>query len=179
MFAFLADAADHSDGGTSFPALDLWHYPSQIVWLTLTFGTLYWVLSSMILPRMSANLERRSDTIANDLDEAARLNENAQEAKQALEVSLAKARAGASQTVQEAEAKMADEIATETRRLDSELESKLAAAEASIAEVRAEALSNVETVAGDATGAILKKLGLSSVSSKDIGSAVKTAIERA
>lgn len=178
MFAFLAETAGHDDGSVAFPALDLWHYPSQIAWLILTFGVLYWVLSSMILPRMSANLERRSDTIANDLDEAARLNENAQEAKQALEVSLAKARAGASQTVQEAEAKMAEEIATETRRLDAELETKLAAAEARITEVRAAALSNVETVASDATGAILKKLGLTA-SAQDIGSAVAKAVKGA
>ena len=178
MLAFLAEAADHADGGTSFPALDLWHYPSQIAWLTLTFGILYWVLSSMILPRMSANLERRSDTIANDLDEAARLNESAQEAKQALEISLAKARAGASDTVREAEAKMTEEIAQETRRLDAELEKKLAVAETRIAAVRTEALSNVEAVASDATGAILKKLGVSA-SEQDIGVAVAQIVKGA
>lgn len=171
MFALLADAVQKDDGGVSFPALELWHYPSQIFWLTITFGVLYWVLSSMILPRMSANLERRSDTIADDLDEAARLNEAAEEAKQALEVSLAKARAGARETVQKAEAKMADEIAAETRKIDAELEKKLAAAEARIIHVREEAMSNVEMVASEATLAILLRLGLKT-SSADVKTAV-------
>ena len=175
MFAFFADTVEAAKDGVSFPALDLWHYPSQIFWLTLTFGILYWVLSRMVLPRMSANLERRSDTIADDLDEAARLNDQAEEAKQALEVSLAKARAGARETVQKAEDKMVEEIAAETRKVDEAIDKKLATAEARISEVRAEAMSNVQTVASDATASILKRLGLSA-SENDISKAVSNAI---
>ncbi len=174
MFAFLAETAGHDDGSVAFPALDLWHYPSQIAWLTLTFGVLYWVLSKMILPRMSANLERRSDTIADDLGEAARLNENAQEAKQALEVSLAEARARARETASKAETKMNDEIAAETQKVDAQIDQKLAAAEKRLAELRADAMSNVETIASDTTQAILSRLGISGTTQAD----VKTAVTR-
>ena len=176
MLAFFAEAS--TTEGSGFPALDTWHYPSQIFWLAISFGSLYFILSRIVLPRLSANLERRHDAIADDLDEAARLNEQAEEAKQELELSLAKARAGARETVQKAEAKMADEIAAETRKVDEELEVKLEAAEARIAALRSDAMDNVETVATDATEAILKRLGLN-VTASEAKSAVSTALNEA
>ena len=177
IIVFLADAADGHGAEESglFPPFDPTYFPSQLFWLAITFGVLYLVLARMILPRLSANLERRSDTIADDLDEAARLNEQAEEAKQALEVSLAQARAKARETASKAEATMAEEIAAETRKVDAAIDKKLEAAEARINDVRAEAMANVETVAGDATKSILGKLGLSA-NQNDIAAAVKNAI---
>lgn len=178
IIAFLADAASDGHGAEEsglFPPFDPTYFPSQLFWLAITFGILYMVLARTILPRLSANLERRSDTIADDLDEAARLNEQAEEAKQALEVSLAKARAGARETVQKAEDKMTEEIAAETRKVDDAIDKKLAIAEARISEVRAEAMANVQTVASDATASILKRLGMSAPED-DIVKAVSNAL---
>lgn len=161
LLAETAHGAEHGESGERvFPAFDATYFPSQLFWLFVTFTALYIALSRFILPRMSANLEHRSKTIVDDLDAAARLNDQAEEAKQALEINLAKARSGARETVAKAEAEMAEEIAAETRKTDAALEKKLAVAEARIAEVRAEALSNVATVATDATKAIVTKLGL-------------------
>lgn len=177
LIVFLADAADAhgSEESGLFPPFDPTYFPSQLFWLVITFGILYLVLARTILPRLAANLERRSDTIADDLDEAARLNEQAEEAKQALEVSLAKARAGARETVQKAEDKMAEEIAAETRKVDETIDKKLATAENRINEVRAEAMSNVQNIASDATASILKRLGMTA-SEGDISKAVSNAI---
>ncbi len=175
-FALLADTA-HETGERVFPAFDATYFPSQLFWLTITFAALYFVLSQMILPRLAGNLERRSDTIADDLDEAARLNEQAEEAKQALEVSLADARSRARETAAKAEAKMADEIAAESRKVDQQIEQKLAAAEAHLTELRNDAMSNVESIASDTTQVILSRLGLSGTSKKDIASAVGRALK--
>jgi F-type H+-transporting ATPase subunit b len=178
LIVFLADVANDGHGSEEsglFPPFDPAYFPSQLFWLAITFGVLYIVLARMILPRLSANLEKRSDTIANDLDEAAKLSEQAEEAKQALEVSLAQARAKARETASKAEAAMAEEIAAETRKVDAVIDKKLEAAEARIDEVRTEAMANVETIAGDAAKSILDKLGLAA-KENDISAAVKTAI---
>ena len=178
LTVFLAETAHDGHGAEEsgiFPPFDPTYFPSQLFWLAVTFGVLYWVLSSMILPRLSANLERRSDTIADDLDEAARLNEQAEEAKQALQVSLAQARTKARETAAKAEAAMAEEIAAETRKVDATIDQKLETAENRINEVRTEAMSNVQTVASDVASSILGKLGLSA-SPAEITSAVQSAI---
>ena len=129
----MADTAHGAEGQERvFPAFDASYFPSQLFWWAVTFTILYLVLANMILPRLSANLEKRSDTIADDLDEAARLNEQAEEAKQALEVSLAQARAKARETAAKADREMSEEIATETRKVDAAIDKKLETAEARI-----------------------------------------------
>ncbi|MEL7130117.1 MAG: hypothetical protein AAGK23_11265 [Pseudomonadota bacterium] len=161
LFAEAAGEAHGGEAGSAFPPFETWHFPSQLFWLAITFGGLYAILNWMILPRVSANLERRSDTIADDLDEAARLNEQAEEAKQALELNLAQARTKARETAAKTDADIAEEIAAETRKTDAQLDKKLEAAETRIADLRADALKNVEAVAADATQAIVARLGKS------------------
>ncbi len=175
LIALAADAAANSGEAPVFPPFETWHFPSQLFWLTLLFGGLYIVLSRMILPRLSATMERRGDHIASDLDQAARLDEQAVEAQQALELRMAEARAKARETANEARAKMEDEIARDTAKVDADMDEKLAEAEARISELRAEAMANVESVATDAASAIAGRFGVKP-SASDVTSAVKAAL---
>lgn len=169
-----ADAAKDA-GAAPFPPFDPWHFPSQVFWLVVLFGFLYFVLSRFILPSIGNTLERRESTIASDLDEAARLNDEAVDAQKAVEVSIAKAHAKARETADKARSKIDKEIATETAKVDAEVDKKLAEAETRIADLRAEAMKNVEAIAGDAAETVLGKFG-SKAGKADITSAVKSAL---
>ena len=107
MFAIvLAAEAAHGAEKAAFPPFDPWHFPSQLFWLAVFFGFLYFALSRFILPKIGNTLERRESSIAGDLDEAARLNEEAVEAQKAVEVSIAKAHAKARETADKARTKI-------------------------------------------------------------------------
>jgi len=177
MFAIImaAEAAQGAEKAAAFPPFDPWHFPSQIFWLVVLFGFLYFVLSRFILPSIGSTLERRESSIASDLDEAARLNEEALEAQKAVEVSIAKAHAKARETADKARAKIDKTIADETAKVDAEIDAKLAEAETRIADLRSEAMKNVSTIAGDTTEAILGKFG-AKAGKRNINSAVKTAL---
>ena len=170
---FAADAA--KDAGSAFPPFDPWHFPSQIFWLVVLFGSLYFIPSRFILPSIGNTLERRESTIASDLDEAARLNDEALDAQKAGEVSIAKAHAKARETADKARTKIDKELATETAKVDAEVDKKLAEAEARISELRADAMKNVESIAGDAAESVLSKFG-SKAGKADISTAVKSAL---
>ena len=159
----LALAAETAAKGEkpAFPPFETWHYPSQLFWLTITFGGLYLILSRVILPRLGGIIEKRGVTIANALDEAAKLNDQATEAQKALELRLAEARNSARETANEARSKIEAEIAAETRKVDEQIEEKLAAAEARIAEDRAKALSSVGEIAEKAARAMTGRFGVS------------------
>lgn len=177
MFAIVmaAEAAHGAEKAAAFPPFETWHFPSQIFWLAVLFGFLYFVLSRFILPSIGNTLERRESSIASDLDEAARLNEEAVEAQKAVEVSIAKAHAKARETADKARAKIDKNIAEETTKVDAEVDAKLAEAETRIAALRADAMKNVESIAGDATESILGKFN-SKAGKADISSAVKSAL---
>jgi F-type H+-transporting ATPase subunit b len=171
-----AEAAKDAEKAASFAPFDPWHFPSQIFWLVVLFGTLYIVLSRIILPRIGSTLERRESTIASDLDEAARLNEEAVDAQKAVDVSIAKAHAKARETADKARGKIDKEIATETAKVDAEVDKKLAEAESRISALRADAMQNVEGIAIDAAASVLGKFGSKATDAK-LKSAVKTALE--
>ncbi|MEM7329702.1 MAG: hypothetical protein AAF437_13250 [Pseudomonadota bacterium] len=170
-------AAEAAKGAekAAFPPFDPWHFPSQIFWLVVLFGALYIVLSRFILPSIGNTLERRESTIASDLDEAARLNEEAVDAQKAVEVSIAKAHAKARETADKARSKIDKEISSETAKVDAEVDKKLAEAETRIATLRADAMKNVESIASDAAESVLGKFD-SKITKANLTAAVKSAL---
>ncbi len=169
-----AEAAKDAEKA-AFPPFDPWHFPSQIFWLVVLFGTLYIVLSRIILPRIGNTLERRESTIASDLDEAARLNDEAVDAQKAVDVSIAKAHAKARETADKARTKIDKEIAAETAKVDAEVDKKLSESEARISELRTEAMKSVESIASEAAESVLGKFG-SKAGKSDVTAAVKSAL---
>lgn len=169
-----ADAVKGADSA-AFPPFETWHFPSQIFWLVLLFGFLYFVLSRFILPNIGNTLERRESTIASDLDEAARLNEEAVDAQKAVDVSIAKAHAKARETADKARSKIDKNISAETAKVDAEVDAKLSEAETRISALRADAMKNVESIASDTAEVILGKFS-SKAGKSDISSAVKSAL---
>lgn len=177
LIALLAEtAAQGAEGKPPFPPFETWHMPSQLFWLAILFGILYLTMSRVILPKLSDTLEKRSDRIASDLDQAGRLNDQATEAQQALELRIAQAKAKARETSDKAREKMNAEMAAETARVDAELEKKLDAADARIASLRADAMKNVEQIAVDTTDAIVGRFGVSATRA-ELKKAVTAAME--
>ncbi len=154
------------------PQLDLATWPPQLIWLTITFGILYLVISKFALPKIGGTIESRQNRIASDLDEAQRLKDDSEKAIAAYEAALAEAKAKAHGIAQETRDTLKAEIEAERAALDAELNARLEKAEASIAATKAEALQSVEQVAADAAGAIVSQL----IGGKTTAAAVKKAI---
>ncbi|MCP5080157.1 MAG: F0F1 ATP synthase subunit B' [Alphaproteobacteria bacterium] len=154
------------------PQLDFATWPPQLIWLAITFGILYLVISKFALPKIGGTIESRQNRIASDLDEAQRLKDDSEKAIAAYEAALAEAKAKAHGIAQETRDTLKAEIEAERAALDAQLNERLAKAEASIAATKAEALKSVEQVASDAAGAIVSRL----IGSKTTAAAVKKAI---
>ena len=87
-------AQDAGHGSGVFPPFDSTHYASQLLWLAITFGLFYLFMSRVVLPRIGGVIETRRDRIAQDLEQAARLKQDADNAIVAYEQELAQARTG-------------------------------------------------------------------------------------
>lgn len=163
MFTLLAatgaEAAAKAESST-FPPLDTWHFPSQIFWTLFLFGFLYFMLSRFILPKLGSTIETRHSTIADNLDEAQRLADEADAARKALEVSMAEARAKARETADAARSKIDAELATQTAKVDADINARLDEADARITELRDAAMANVSEIAADTLQAMTDKFGV-------------------
>lgn len=162
-------------GGGVFPPFDSTTYPSQVLWLAITFGLFYLFLKNVVLPRVGGTLEVRRDRIAGDLDQAARMKSEADAAVAAYEQELAQAKARANNIGQEASNAAKAEAEGKRKEVEAGLEQKLAAAEARIATIKANAMKEVGSIAEDTAQAIVQALGAGKVDKADIAAAVKAA----
>jgi F-type H+-transporting ATPase subunit b len=170
-----AEAHDGSEHG-AFPPFDPATWGSQIVWLAITFGALYYLMSRVALPRVGAILENRSNRIAGDLAAAGRLKDETDAAIAGYEQALAEARQNAHAIAQEARDATKAEIDADRTKTEAGLQEKLDAAEARIAEVKARALADVDAIAKDATEAMVEVLVGGEVAKSEVSKAVESAM---
>ena len=76
-FLLFIEAFASESGG--MPQLNPEFWVSQIFWLTITFGILYIVLSKLILPKISANLEIRKSQILENIEAAEKQRKESEE----------------------------------------------------------------------------------------------------
>lgn len=144
--------------GPAFPPFETGTFLSQLIWLAIAFGLLYWLMSKVALPRVASVLHARAERIAGDLREAQALRKQSEEAGSAYERSLAEAADKAKGIAQETREALATEAEIRRKALEAELAEKLAAAEATIRTRTDAAMANVRDIAADAAGAIVERL---------------------
>jgi len=155
----LAAAAEGGSAGEKvFPPFDPAFFPSQLFWFFLTFFALYFLLAKVLLPRVGETIEERGSRIADDLDQASRMQREAEEAEKAYNRSLADARAKAMNVAETTKQSVDAEIQAELSAADAEADKAADAAEARIRDVRTKAMSNIESVASEAAQAAVEAL---------------------
>lgn len=148
-------------------------YSSQIFWLLVCFGLVFFVVGLGLLPKVTGTIDGRDKQIADNLAaaEAARAAANAEE--QAWVVTSAKQRATAQDAIAKAKADAAaathEALAVAGQRIDQ----TLAAAEARIAAARSAAVAELDTVATDAAQDIASRLAGLSISADEAAQAVR------
>jgi F-type H+-transporting ATPase subunit b len=160
---------------SSFPPFETSTFPSQLLWLAITFGLFYLFLQKVVLPRIGGILEVRRDRIAQDLDQAARMREESDAAVAAYEQDLAEARGKAHSIAGTARDKAKADAEAERRKAEAELESRLTEAERRIASIKDAAMSDVGTIAEDTTAVIVERLIGAKADKKTVSAAVAAA----
>lgn len=173
----LADAAQAASGAkASFPPFDASTFPGQLFWLAISFGTLYWLMSTIALPRVGDILRERAETISRDLDQAAQKQAKAEETAKAYEAALVEARKNAqaiAQASRDAGAKASDE---RRKIVEADLAARLDAAEGEIVSAKTAAMSNVRGLGSEVAIAIVTKLTGQSPSPAEASDAVDRAL---
>jgi F-type H+-transporting ATPase subunit b len=162
-----------------FPPFDKQTFPSQLLWLTLTFVALYLLMARVALPRIDSILARRRARIDGDLAEALRLKGESDAAIAAYEKALADARGRAQALVNDARQRQAAEAEGARKALEATLNARIAEAEGSIAHTKTAAMVNVRGIATEAAAAIVERLiGIAPASRDAVAAAVADALKR-
>ena len=161
----------------AFPPFNKTTFASQLFWLVIAFALLYALMAKWALPRIGAIIESRQKRIADDIAEAGKLKLQSDEAIATYEKALADARARAQAIANDTRDKQAAAADATRKKLEAELNAKLAAAEETIAATKQAAMANVRGIAIDAAKAIVERLIGTEPNDKTVAAAVSDALK--
>jgi F-type H+-transporting ATPase subunit b len=160
-----------------FPPFNGETFASQLFWLAICFVFLFVMMWKVALPRIGAIIDNRQKSIDDDLAAAAKFKADSEAAVAAYEKALADARGKAQALANETRDEQAAAAEATRKKLEGELNIKLADAEKTIAATKQAAMANVRTIAADATKAIVERLTGKAPADSAVDAAVSDALK--
>ena len=140
------------------PQLNPEFWVSQIFWLTITFGILYVVLSKLILPKISSNLEIRKSQILENIEAAEKQREDSDLKIKEYEKIVQNSKNEAKNYFKQAREKIIKDIVLKKENLDKELTIEIKKAEAEIQDLRNKAPEKINKIAIETSSDLIQLL---------------------
>lgn len=155
------------------PQLDTATFLPQLYWLAVCFVVLYWIITRMALPRIAGVLQRRHDRIANDLETAENLRDEAKAVLADYESKMEKAQSRAQAILAKAAEESVRRAAKREAEISSRLSKELAETEKRVLAAKNKALGEIDQAAGKLAKAVAEKLVGGRVDGKLVQQALK------
>ena len=169
-FFFIKEVFSAESGG--MPQLNPEFWISQIFWLTLTFGILYFVLSKLILPKISANLELRKSQIQENIEAAEKQRENSESKLKEYDDIVIKSKLEAKNIFKDAREKTIKDINSKKEVLDKQIDEEIKKAEQEIDLLKKSAPEKINKIAIETSSELVKKLIGAEVNNSSISAIV-------
>lgn len=163
---------------SGFPQLNTASYPSQLFWLGVAFAVLYILMSRLALPRVAEVLEARRARKDGNLEEASRMNGEADTIKTAYEKSLAKAQKSAADAMTSAGQAISEKTSEAQARFAAESRKRLLTAEQTIAKAKTDALHSLADISAEIAADMAHKIADIQVNKADAKKAVLSVMEK-
>ena len=160
------------------PQLNPEFWISQIFWLTLTFGILYIILSKLLLPKISANLELRRSQIQENIEAADKQREESETKLKEYEEIILKSKLNAKKIFKETREKALKDINLKKDSLDGQINEEIKKAEAEINALKKNAPEKINKIAIEASSEILKNLIGTEINNSSISAMVNDLSKR-
>ena len=155
-FLFLKNVSAAESGG--MPQLNPEFWISQIFWLIITFGVLYVILSKLILPKISKNLESRKSQISDNIEAADKQRKESEDKIEEYEKIINQSKIEAKNIFNQVKEKALKDINSKKENLDKQIEQEIKNAEEEIKGLRKDASTKINKIAIDLSDEIIKKL---------------------
>ena len=160
------------------PQLDPEFWISQIFWLVLTFGVLYIVLSKLILPKISANLELRKSQIQENIEAAEKQRESSESKLKEYDDIVLKSKLKAKNIFKDAREKALKNINSKRETLDKQIDEEIKKAEQEINLLKKSAPEKINKIAIETSSELVKKLIGAEVNNSSISAIVNDLTKR-
>ena len=155
-FLFIGKVFTAESGG--MPQLNPEFWVSQIFWLTITFGILYIVLSKLILPKISDNLELRKSQISDNIEAADKQREESETKLKEYDDVISKSKTEAKNIFNQAREQVLKNINVKREVLNKQIDEEVKKVEEEINILRLEAPAKINRIAIETSSELIQKL---------------------
>ena len=140
------------------PQLDPTYWASQAFWLILIFTALYVALSNLFIPKIKDNIDSRENKIKDDLDEAQKLKNLAEQKLKEYERSIENAKKEVQKIIFESKNELNSEIQRKKKEFDKNIENEIKAVEKEIEDLKKESLKNVSVISEEMASKVIEQI---------------------
>ena len=167
---FIKEVFAAESGG--MPQLNPEFWVSQIFWLIITFGILYVVLSKLILPKISSNLESRKLQISDNIEAAEKQRKESDSKLKEYDEIISKSKSEAKNIFRETREKALKDIDFKRETLEKQIDEEIKKAEKEINELKKTAPEKINKIAIETSSEILKNLVGTEINNSSISAIV-------
>ena len=169
-FLFYGKAIAADEG---MPQLNPEFWVSQIVWLILTFGILYILLSKLILPKISDNLESRKLQILENIENAEKQREESEKKIKEFEKIIYDSKIKAKNYFNEARQQVLENINKKRNALQKDIDEEISSAEEEINKLKTTSGDKITKIAIETSSDLIKQLIGEEVNNSSISAIVE------
>lgn len=155
------------------PQLDTSTFTSQLFWLVVCFFSMMFIMSKFIIPRIADIMDQRQRKIDGYLNKAADFKLQAEASLKKYQEALTQATADANFSLAQTKEELNELIKSKQCELDAKLQKKIKDGEKDINRSKEEALKQVQSIAEELAGDVIKKIGLPTLSRTEIKAVMK------
>ena len=155
---FLLTSLVESSESGGMPQLNPEFWFSQIFWLIITFGVLFIVLSKLILPKISANLEARKSQILENIGAAEKQKEASENIIKEYEKIILDSKNEAKNYFNKARGQILKDIDKKRKTLKNEINEEIKKAEKEIVDLKNKSPEKINKIVVETSSNLVKQL---------------------
>ena len=160
------------------PQLNPEFWTAQIFWLVLVFLSLYLIIWKIFLPKITYNIETRKSKTINDLHEAQKLKEKAEQKLNDYNQIIENARIEAKKIFEDNQKKLEHDISEKKSRFSEEINKELILVEKEIESLKKNSMSSIGQIATETSSEIIKQVMDAQVNSSNVSAIVNEVIKK-
>ena len=153
------------------PQLNPEFWSAQIFWLILIFSTLYLIIWKIFLPKITYSIENRKSRLVNNLDEAQKLKERAEEKLKEYNKIIENSKNEAKKIIDDERKKLDKDIELKKKNFNSEIEKE-------IKDLKKTSLSNISKIASETSAELIKNIINAEVNKSNVTAVVDDIVKR-
>ena len=160
------------------PQLNPEFWSAQIFWLILIFSTLYLIIWKIFLPKITYSIENRKSRLVNNLDEAQKLKERAEEKLKEYNKIIENSKNEAKKIIDDERKKLDKDIELKKKNFNSQIEKELALVEKEIKDLKKTSVSNISKIASETSAELIKNIINAEVNKSNVTAVVDDIVKR-